>query len=99
MGKEWKSIIQKDPTECYICGRNGAEDPLDKHHVFGGANRKLSEEDGLYIMVCHKRCHIEKLHKDQTSAICMKAIGEGEWLRANNKTIEDFRARYGGNWL
>lgn len=39
-----KSIMQEDRTICYFCGRNGSRDPLEEHHVFGGANRKLSEK-------------------------------------------------------
>ena len=42
--------------ECFLCGRNGADDPLDKHHIFGGAYRKKSERYGLTVYLCHDRC-------------------------------------------
>lgn len=29
---------------CWLCGRNGTAEPLDKHHIFGGAYRKKSEK-------------------------------------------------------
>ena len=32
---------------CWLCGRNGTAEPLDKHHIFGGAYRKKSEKYGL----------------------------------------------------
>ena len=35
--------------ECWLCGRNGCGDPLDKHHIFGGTNRKKSEKYGLCL--------------------------------------------------
>jgi len=39
-----KGSILHDGESCYLCGRNGSGDPLDWHHVFGGANKKLSEK-------------------------------------------------------
>ena len=44
--------------ECWLCGKNGCHDPLDKHHIFGGANRKKSEHYGLYVYLCHNSCHL-----------------------------------------
>jgi hypothetical protein len=35
--------------ECWLDQRNGYADPLDKHHIFGGAYRKKSEKYGLYV--------------------------------------------------
>ena len=32
-----------EEKECFLCGRNGNGDPLDRHHIFNGANRKKSE--------------------------------------------------------
>lgn len=36
--------------ESYISGR---VDRLEKHHIFGGANRKLSEKYGLWVYLTH----------------------------------------------
>lgn len=45
-----KSIMQ-DKQECYFCG---ATDHLEKHHVFAGvANRRISEQYGLTVWLCH----------------------------------------------
>lgn len=43
---------------CWLCGRNGTAEPLDKHHIFGGAYRKKSEKYGLTVYLCHGSCHI-----------------------------------------
>lgn len=43
---------------CWLCGRNGTAEPLDKHHIFGGACRKKSEKYGLTVYLCHGSCHI-----------------------------------------
>lgn len=40
-----KSIIQKN-KECFV---TKSTTNLHKHHIFGGANRKLSEKYGLWI--------------------------------------------------
>lgn len=39
---------------CWLCGRNGTAEPLDKHHIFGGAYRKKSEKYGLTVYLCHE---------------------------------------------
>lgn len=44
-----ESIMQA-VKECYITGRT---DWLEKHHVFGGANRKNSEKYGLWVWLNH----------------------------------------------
>ena len=42
---------------CFLCGRNDTGDPLERHHIFGGANRKKSEKYGLVVYLCGNRCH------------------------------------------
>ena len=44
---------------CALCGRPGTGlDPLDKHHIFGGSNRRNSERYGLVGPLHHYECHI-----------------------------------------
>lgn len=48
-----KSILQAEKV-CYICGR---QITLEKHHIFAGvANRRISEQNGLWVYLCHN-CH------------------------------------------
>lgn len=49
MGK--KSIIQKDGSRCFICGRMTG---LECHHILGGPNRKWSDAYGLTVMLCQE---------------------------------------------
>lgn len=44
-----KSIMQTE-RESYLSGRI---DSLEKHHVFGGSNRKWSEKYGLWVYLTH----------------------------------------------
>ena len=49
-----KSILQDDKV-CYLCGR---EYGLERHHIFAGvANRRISEEHGLWVWLCGQTCH------------------------------------------
>lgn len=54
-----KSIMQ-DKKECYITGR---EYGLHKHHIYGGANRRISERHGFYIYL------IPELHNMSNNGI------------------------------
>ena len=48
-----RSILQAERT-CFLCGTERA---LEKHHIFAGvANRRISEEHGLWVYLCHN-CH------------------------------------------
>ena len=73
-----ESIMQSE-KKCYLCGRNGSMDPLEQHHIFGGANRKLSEKYGLKVWLCGDRCHRngpEAVHKNKQVAVVLKAKGQ-----------------------
>lgn len=43
------SIIQ-DKKECFL---SGAKRDLERHHIFGGANRKNSAKYGLWVYLTH----------------------------------------------
>lgn len=88
--------------ECIWCGQNGYSDPLDRHHIFGGANRKNSEEDGLCVMLCHAKCHQEgpdSAHKSERTARRLKVIGQRYAMLKLGMTMEQFMERYGKNYL
>ena len=88
---------------CYLCGKNGSCDPLDKHHLFGGAYRDKSERDGLYVYLCHHDCHIfgeEAAHRNGETMQKLHEYGEMLWLEDHpDCTIEDFIMEYGRNYL
>lgn len=99
-----RSIVQME-DKCFICGRAfGSE----THHIFGAANRRWSEADGLTIRVC-RSCH-ESIHEGPNTKSLMKAlhqIGQEKWeayygpgLKATGKDVtEEFVKRYGRNYL
>lgn len=97
-----RSIIPgADPKTCYLCGRNGNGDPLEKHHIFGGANRKYSEQDGLFVWLCGSRCHRDgplSTHRCRSTAAMLHKIGQRAW-EAEKGNREEFMKRYGKNYL
>lgn len=97
-----KSIVQADSSVCLLCGRNGAADPLEKHHIFGGTqNRSHSEEDGLYVWLCGNRCHRNgkaSAHQNAITAEALHKIGQKAYEK-HVGTREEFRERYGKSYL
>lgn len=90
------------PRECWLCGRNGNGDPLDKHHIFGGGNRKKSEQYGLYVLLCHSRCHEngpEAVHRNPATARRLHEYGQRRAMEEQGWTAEDFRLEFGRNYI
>lgn len=92
-----KSILQRNKA-CYICGTTLN---LHLHHIYGGtANRKLSDEDGCVVYLCQRHhTGAAGVHSNRKIDLTLKARCQIEWQKQNNKTIEDFIARYGKNYL
>lgn len=90
-----KSVIQED-DKCYICRMAYG---TEWHHIFGGPNRKHSEEDGLKVRLC-RICH-DAVHFDKDrSAPLNKALHKiGQEAYEENHTREEFMKRYGRNHL
>lgn len=98
-----KSIIQTDEGRCYLCGRPAAyNDPLDKHHVFGGALRKKSEKYGLTVPLHHFACHIfgpQAVHVNVHNAEALKMAAQRAAMERYGWTVEDFRREFYKNYL
>ena len=92
-----KSILQEEKC-CYICGTTR---DLHLHHVmYGTANRRLSDEDGLTVYLCQRHhTGMAGVHFNKKIDLTLKAKAEEAYLETYNKTIEDFIARYGKNYL
>lgn len=87
---------------CFLCGRNGAADPLDRHHIFGGSNRGKSEKYGLVVYLCHNRCHIFGAGAVHQNAEVMRELheyGQKKYMAEHNATADDFRELFGKNYL
>lgn len=97
-----QSIIQDDKTYCYICGGNACGDPLDKHHVFGGALRSKSEKYGLTVYLHHNKCHIfgaDSVHRNAAINNALKARVQEKAMQYYGWTVDDFRNKFYKNYL
>lgn len=91
------SIVQ-NKKECYVCKTTYG---LHFHHIhFGTANRKLSDEDGLTVWLCLEH-HTGNtgIHFNKDLDLYLKVLSEKRWCEFYNKTPEQFRIRYGKNYL
>jgi hypothetical protein len=88
--------------KCFICGRNGNGDKLDRHHIFGAANRSKSEKYGLVVLLCHERCHIFGKYSVHQNAEVMDYVhkyGQRKAMAEQGWTVEQFREVFGANYL
>lgn len=88
--------------ECWLCGRNGATDPLDKHHIFGGANRSKSERLGLTVYLCHHSCHIfgeDAVHRNKYTMRMIHRFGQQKAMKENGWDVDQFIREFGKNYL
>lgn len=79
--------------ECILCHGQAT----DRHHIFGGANRQLSEKYGLTVYLC-RNCHREVHdHPNQGADLCLKRIGQKMFERDHDR--EDFRRIFERDYL
>lgn len=75
----------------------------ERHEVFEGrtGNRKKSIEDGLIIFLTPEehRTSSKSIHKDYNFSEKVKKIAEEAWCKQYKKTKQDFKNRYGKNYL
>ena len=74
---------------------------LEKHHVFGGANRTKSEKYGLTVMLCHD-CHNEPprgVHHNAVAMKQLKARAQRKAMESCGWDVEDFVTAFGKNYL
>lgn len=90
-----KSIIQKE-KECYFCHTTTN---LHEHHIYFGANRKTSEQNGFKVWLCarHHNMSNEGVHFDRAKDIYLKQLCQS--IYEQRHTREDFMALIGKNYL
>ena len=81
--------------KCYLCGRNWA---IEKHHVFGGSNRKKSEKRGMTVDLCAS-CHRgpHGVHQDAEANKRLKAGFQGKFEETHSR--EEFRRIFGKSYI
>lgn len=96
------SILQDDLDICFLCGLPAYGDPLDWHHVFGGALRAKSEKYGLKVRLHHSECHIcgcNSAHQSGATAEYLHRTAQAAAMQAYGWTVADFRKVFYKNYL
>lgn len=92
----------REYRECFLCGANGATDPLDRHHIFGGPNRKKSDKLGLVVDLCHAKCHIygtKAAHRNKETMLYLHQYGQRRAMEENGWDTDRFISEFGRNYL
>ncbi len=88
--------------ECFLCGKNGCSDPLDRHHIFGGGLRKKSEKYGLVVDLCHHECHQfgpRAAHQCAETRDELHRYGQKKAMREQGWSVDEFVRQFGKNYL
>ena len=91
-----------DYETCWLCGRNGSNDPLERHHIFGGPCRDKSEQYGLVVYLCGNRCHRlgkDAAHRSAGTRSLLRRYGQKKAMEELGWTVDEFRAVFGKNYL
>lgn len=91
------SILQDDLSYCYCCGRRCEK--LDRHEIWGGANRDKSKRLGLWVMLCHDSCHLNGVHAYPQKYLYLKQKAQRVAMKHYGWTKEEFINQFGRSYL
>ena len=83
-----KSILKNDPV-CFVCGNPYS---VQKHHIYGGGNRSVSEDNGCWVYLCsrdHQR-NIYSVHGDPDHRLDKELKAMCQSIYERDHTREDF---------
>jgi hypothetical protein len=89
-----KSIIQNE-KECFLCGNP----TVHEHHIFGGANRKISEKNGFKVYLCpyHHNLSNNGVHFNKELDLHLKQLCQSCYEKTHSR--EEFIKLIGKNYL
>lgn len=91
-----------DYRKCFLCGRTETSyNRLEVHHIFGAANRPLSDKYGLTVTLCHA-CHNEPpdgAHYNADVMANLHRYGQLKAMKEQGWTVEQFIEIFGKNYL
>ena len=91
------SIMQTDKA-CYICGKTQG---LESHHAFfGNPGRRLSDENGLTVWLCHEHHQeTEGVHGRDGAELDLYLKREAQIAFEMSHTRKEFMIIFGKNYL
>lgn len=96
MSKRLWSVFTDDMDHCYFTGTA----PVERHHIFGGANRKNSEKYG-FIVPLRPDLHPNGVYAGQSAKLIdvkLKTMSQ-EYFEREYGTRDDFRRIFGKSYL
>ena len=91
------SIMQKDMSHCYLCGR--CDQKLDRHEPFKGAFKRKSASLGMWVSLCHDRCHLGQAHNFPKVNEMLMMDAQRAAMKEYHWNTERFILEFGRNWL
>ena len=94
--KPYRSIFTSNMDVCVITGCSGAE----PHHIFGGANKVLSEKYGFMLPLRHDwhRSTNYAIHSDRKLNLKYKLLCEDFYINELGKSKEEWIEEFGKWW-
>lgn len=96
MSKRLWSVFTEDMDHCYFTGTA----PVERHHIFGGVNRKNSEKYG-FIVPLRPDLHPNGVYAGQSAKLIdlkLKTMAQEHFEREYG-TRDDFRRIFGKSYL
>lgn len=98
MGKRLRSVFTEDMDHCIFTG----SDRVERHHIFGGANRKKSERYG-FVVPLRPDLHPNGVHFDPRNRLGvndleLKMMAQ-DYFEKHIGDRERFRSEFGRSWL
>lgn len=96
MSKRLWSVFTEDMDYCYFTGTA----PVERHHIFGGANRKNSEKYG-FVIPLRPDLHPNGVYAGQSAKLIdlkLKTMAQ-EYFEREYGTRDDFRRIFGKSYI
>lgn len=81
---------------CYLCGRTDRK--MERHEVFHGPYRDKSKRLGCWVNLCSE-CHDKLHHRGGGMDVGLKMRIQEEAMKHYGWTTEEFRERFGKNYV
>ena len=91
----------KERKACFLCGKNGSCDPLERHHVFGGPYKWKSEMYGAMVYLCGEECHRNgkgAVHRNRVVSDSLKEHFQRKIMAEQDWTVQQFAEEFGKNY-
>lgn len=96
MSKRLWSVFTEDMDHCYFTGCV----PVERHHIFGGSNRKNSEKYG-FVIPLRPDLHPNGVHAGKDAGMIDKRLKQmaQEYFEREYGSREEFRSIFGKSYL